>query len=396
MNIAYFSPLPPQHTGIADYSAELLPHLAKEVELVLFVDDVEAIAPTFKNHFQIYPADVFPHLRWAYDLAIYHMGNSLFHQKIYATLKRYPGLTVLHDYILHHFHTCTTVGEGDFPAYVREMGYAKGQEGIERARAIRQCEASHPMFDWALNERVIDSSIGILVHSDYARNQLLITRPAAKVRKVNQLVTLPSTRNQHTVRAKLNLPQEEFIAVTCGQITPEKRLDTICRSFARFHQDHPDALWLIVGESLEGFADWKEFLKASGLGDNVKCTGYVDELDTFYDYIAAGDVCINLRNPSSGETSNSTLRAMAVGRPIIVSDKGWYAELPDDACIKITHDGTEIEQLAHILTRLYENPKRRLALGEGARDYIAHECDPEHVAREYVSFVHELLDHRSR
>ena len=39
--LAFVSPLPPERTGIADYSAELLPALARHYEIVLIVDQKE-------------------------------------------------------------------------------------------------------------------------------------------------------------------------------------------------------------------------------------------------------------------------------------------------------------------------------------------------------------------
>ena len=44
MKIAYFSPLPPQRTGVADYSKELLPALASRAEVDLWVDEPVATA----------------------------------------------------------------------------------------------------------------------------------------------------------------------------------------------------------------------------------------------------------------------------------------------------------------------------------------------------------------
>ena len=38
MRLAYFSPLGPQASGIADYSEELLPHLAEGADITLFVE----------------------------------------------------------------------------------------------------------------------------------------------------------------------------------------------------------------------------------------------------------------------------------------------------------------------------------------------------------------------
>ena len=39
MRLAYFTPLPPSKSGIADYNSELLPYLAKGAEISVFVAD---------------------------------------------------------------------------------------------------------------------------------------------------------------------------------------------------------------------------------------------------------------------------------------------------------------------------------------------------------------------
>ena len=391
LEIAYFSPLPPQRTGIADYSAELLPYLAEEAKITLFVSDASAASPELQARFPIREMTRFPRVRWRYDIALYQMGNSLFHRDMYAVLKRYPGLTVLHDYTLHHFVACITAGEDDFPAYVRELAYAMGRDGATRAHAIRRGESPTPLFDWPLNERVVDLSIGVLVHSDYVRRQLLAAHPMARIRKVNQPIPLPHRRDRGAVRSRLGLPGDAFIVVTCGRVTPERCLDLSLKAFARFHQRRANALWLIVGESTLGHRDWDEAVRSLGLQDAVHQVGYVEGLETLYDYIAAGDVCVNLRHPTAGETSASVLRAMAVGRPVIVSDVGWYAELPDDGCLKLEHDRAKVETLAQVLLRLADDPERCQKMGERSRGYVAECCNPRAVAWTYLEFVRDIL-----
>ena len=391
LKIAYFSPLPPQRTGIADYSAELLPYLIQGAKITLFASDPSAVSPDLQARFPVCELTRFPHVRWRYDMTLYQMGNSLFHRDMYAILKQYPGLTVLHDYTLHHFIASITAGEGNFPAYVRESAYAMGREGVARARAIQRGGSPTPLFDWPLNERVVDLSVGVLVHSDYVRRKLLITHPMARIRKVNQPMPLPRPRNQSAVRDRLGLPENAFIVVTCGQITPEKRLDLSLKAFARFHQRRANTLWLIVGEPTLEHQAWDETMQSLGLRDAVWQVGYVEGLEAFYDYIAAGDVCVNLRHPTAGETSASVLRAMALGRPVIVSNVAWYAELPDDGCLKLEHDGAVVETLTQMLLGLADDPDRRLKMGEHARTYVAERCAPRAVAQAYLDFVADML-----
>jgi glycosyltransferase involved in cell wall biosynthesis len=391
LKIAYFSPLPPQRTGIADYSAELLPHLAQEAKITLFVSEASAVSPELQARFPMCEVIQFPHVCWQYDIALYQMGNSLFHRDIYTMLKRYPGLTVLHDYVLHHFVACVTAGEGNFAAYVRELAYAMGRDGAARAHAIQRGESPTPLFEWPLNERVVDLSVGVLVHSDYVRRQLLAAHPLARVRKVNQPIPLPSRRDRSAVRNRLSLPGDAFIVITCGQVTPEKRLDLLLRAFARFHRHYANTLWLIVGEPAVERGHWDEAVRSLGVQDAVQQVGYVEGLETLYDYIAASDVCANLRFPTVGETSASVLRAMAIGCPVVVSDVGWYGELPDDCCSKLAHEGAEVETLAQILLELAGDPERCREIGECGRAYVAERCDPRTAARTYLDFIADII-----
>ena len=89
MRVAWFSPMPPSRSGIAAYSAEVLPLLAGRDNTVdVFIDEN---APDF----------VWKHRRNPYDLTVFQLGNASCHDYIWAYLFRYPGLVVLHDAQLH-------------------------------------------------------------------------------------------------------------------------------------------------------------------------------------------------------------------------------------------------------------------------------------------------------
>ena len=88
VRIAWFSPVPPDRSGIAAYTAELIPLLAPQVGAI-----------------DLYHADrhdfVWRHRREPYDLIVYQLGNSASHDFMWAYLFRYPGLLVLHDAQVH-------------------------------------------------------------------------------------------------------------------------------------------------------------------------------------------------------------------------------------------------------------------------------------------------------
>lgn len=389
LQVAYFSPLPPQRTGVADYSAELLPYLAELAEITVYTPDPGAVPSELSRRLPIVDLARYPSQRWRHDVALYHMGNSRFHRQIYTLLRRYPGVTVLHDHVLHHFLLQSTLGQGDFPGYVRELAYAHGREGQARAHAILRGERPAPCYRWPLSRRVVDLSLGVVVHSAVVRRRVLAASPRARVAKINHLLPLPALRDRQAVRARLDLPPDAFVVVTAGLLTAEKRPEVMLDAFQRFHRRHPRAVWLVVGQALEGDAAWER--ATEGLGAALRYLGYVEGLDAFYDALAAGDVCVSLRHPTAGETSGAVLRAMAVGQPVVVSDLGWYAELPDDCCPKVDHDGREADQLHQILEHLFAQPTARAAMGQHAREYVARACDPRRVARDYVAFLESVL-----
>jgi glycosyltransferase involved in cell wall biosynthesis len=82
---------------------------------------------------------------------------------------------------------------------------------------------------------------------------------------------------------------------------------------------------------------------------------------------------------------------MAAGKPIIVFDHGWYAELPDEACVKVPP--LDEQALYSAMRQLAQDPAARSSLGELARQTTRQDHDPGIVADAYVDFLEDCLDH---
>ena len=118
----------------------------------------------------------------------------------------------------------------------------------------------------------------------------------------------------------------------------------------------------------------------SGLTDGVTRLDYVPE-EGLWALMAACDVLVNLRYPTMGETSGSAIRALSLGKPLVVSDVGWFHELPDDVALKVPVDELEVEVLAAALQVALDHGAQ---LGGAAREYAARELDVARVADAYV------------
>ncbi len=120
----------------------------------------------------------------------------------------------------------------------------------------------------------------------------------------------------------------------------------------------------------------------------MRATGYVD-WNTFNDYCHLIDVGIDLRYPTMGESSASVCRMLGAGKPCVVSDLGWFAELPDDCVVKLDVAAGE-QGLVQCLSDLIADQSLRRKMGENARRYIREQHGIESAAAQYVKFLGEV------
>jgi glycosyltransferase involved in cell wall biosynthesis len=384
--LAYFSPLPPEPSGIADYSAELLPYLEELAQVTLFASHPEQVAAELAAFEVRSIADYGPNCT-RYDVALYQMGNNMCHEALYRVLLRYPGVTVLHDHGLHHFIVARTIPQDDFVGYARALGYALGADGIELAYRVRHGLIGYPYSAAPLNEQVLDHSLGVIVHSQYVKRRIQTVRPSLPVAVVPAPIqtTLGSLRS----RAELGCPEDALVFASAGQVTSGKQVTVALEAFARLRVEFPQARYAVIGAEQPQDLDLRAWLQQHNLADAVIWSGYLAELRDFVSWIAAADVLVNLRYPTLGETSAAALRGMAAGRPVVVSDHGWYAELPDNACVKVAPNDSEA--LYQAMRRLAGDESLRRAIGAPAAAYAQGEHSLAAAARGYLAFIEEII-----
>jgi glycosyltransferase involved in cell wall biosynthesis len=110
--------------------------------------------------------------------------------------------------------------------------------------------------------------------------------------------------------------------------------------------------------------------------------------------MSACTACVLLRAPTMGETSGSAIRTLSLGKPLVVSDVGWFSELPDDVALKASVDERETDTLADALETLAD-PAVRATMGAAARALAEGEHDVARVAEAYVAALEEALGGRA-
>lgn len=387
MKLAYFSPLNPIASGISDYSEELLPHLAAYADLTLVVDRYTPTNRELVAKFQV--IDQRAYRARDFDLALYQLGNSPAHAYIYQRALAEPGVIVLHDLVLHHLVAWLTLERGDKTGYLDAMRAAYGDEGMRLATRELSGVDALDRFHYPLSEPVAQKSRGVIVHSHFAADAVQRAAPNIPVAQIPHELPNIQPIDPKEARRKLNLPQDALLVGSFGNLAPSKRITVLLDAFRAVQRTVPDARLVFVGGRSPNF-DMDGLVAQFDMQNSVQVLGHVP-MDAFQTYIAAMDVCVNLRYPTTGETSGAVLRMMAQRKPVIVSRVGWFAELPDNAIAKIDVDDQEILELRVMLEQLLRDPTLREAMGSNAREYVVQTCAVEEAARDYADFMQAVV-----
>ena len=368
MRVAFFSPMPPARSGIADYSAALVEPLGRLAELEVFAGASASSA--------------FDAAR--FDIAFYQVGNNACHSFVYEAALAHPGVVVLHEANLHHLIAETTIRRGDWDAYLREAEYEGGAAALAYAQRVRALEAGPDYEGLPMTRRLIERSRGIVVHSTAVLDHVRAAGYGGPVARIPHGAWVADP-DRGAWRERLGIDETTPLIGIFGYLKPYKRIPESLRAFRRLLRLEPRARMILVGEPHPD-CPVDSLIASLGLGSSVRVLGYLP-IGDFTGAMAACDIVLNLRYPTVGESSGSLLRALGLGRPALVSDVGAFRDLPDDVCMKVPVGEGEEEEIFEFLNLLVSRPGLGRALGARARAWVERECTWERVARSYASFL---------
>jgi glycosyltransferase involved in cell wall biosynthesis/SAM-dependent methyltransferase len=380
MRIAFFSPLPPAKSGIADYAAALLGPLQHIAEITCFEKP---------------PARLDGH----YDVLLYQMGNNGYHSEIYEFALAHPGVVVLHEANLHHLHAERTIKRGDWDAYVEGVAYDGGPAARAFAERVRRLEIGPDYEGVPMLKRLLESARGVIVHSDCVGREVRAAGYTGPIEKIWHGAWIDRDPTRVPLggffRERLGLAARNTLIGIFGFLKPYKRIAEALRAFKRLTRLDPNARMILCGEPHPAL-QLDDLIGGLGLEDSVRLLGYLNAED-FHHYMEACDIILNLRYPTVGESSGTLLRAFSLGKAVMVTRIGSFDEYPDDICLKVPPppDTTEEDTIFEFLNLLASRPVYRRVLGERARRWVEQECPWEKVASHYVEFLDRIVTGRT-
>lgn len=347
-SLALLSPMPPDRTGVADYSYAVLGAIAELTDVVVYTETAAPVAPAGVRVEMLTQQAC---LSGKHDAVVAVLGNSHYHRRIFELLLDYGGACIAHDARMLHFYA--------------------GLLGPQRTAAIAEAELGRPanmceISGWIAQERnlptffmseVLRAARPAFMHSRLSCNLMQKTYGvevrhlpfvALRVPAAKELTSLARI----AARNRLNLPSDSFAIATFGFVTPDKAPHELIWALSMLHSWRIPANLTFVGEASESLQHDLENLALSlGLKDHVRFLGTVHET-VWREWLQAADAAVQLRAHTIGSVSAALMDCLTAGVPTVANlDLADAIDAPEVICRRVPDHISAVliaEQLAEI------------------------------------------------
>ena len=169
-----------------------------------------------------------------------------------------------------------------------------------------------------------------------------------------------------TMKAKFGL-EGRTVLMTFGLLAPDKGIAHMIEAMPAIVQDHPDALYLVVGATHPNLLrhdhdayrhSLEERVAQLGLSEHVRFDNRFVEQEELLDLLQASDVYVTPYLNMAQVTSGTLSYAAAVGKPIVSTPYVHAAELLADGRGVLVDPGSS-EALAKAIGTLLDQPEQR-------------------------------------
>ena len=351
MNLAIVTPID-ERSAIAKVTLDVVEYLRHRVSVTVFAEPTDhplGTGASVRSARGLEPADL-----ERFDHVITVIGNSGFHAEAIRLARTMSTVVILHDIVIAH-GVATVLDRPSILDHVRRW-----YDADAAAFASGSMATSQPFWervgatDLPMTEVVLQRAEGVITHSRFAADRI-IARTIAPV-QVLGLPWRPVADEGHGRSSSRQL-------ITIGHANANKRHELVIEAMR--HLDHLVEYTIAGDISDQRRLHLRDLSETCGVADRVHILGVVTD-DELAHLLSTSAVAVNLRNPPLEAASASVLEQMSFGLPTVVLDHGCYAELPDDAVVKL-NPAAGPAGLAEALAELLDDHERQARIGRHAR-----------------------------
>ncbi|MFL9870949.1 glycosyltransferase [Paraburkholderia megapolitana] len=316
------------------------------------------------------------------DVVIYHIGDNFeFHEGCLAWLSRVPGVVCLHDFFVGHLFYSWAQTHRKEADTILERWYGADLtkqffKFSDNAAFIEGTSVAAPCTEW-----IASQATGVITHSHWGTPQ--VSRACVgPVRVVPLAYDAPGASAGSETYVANQYGRMKLL--TLGHVNTNKRVVSVIHAIAGSETLRRNLVYRLVGP-VQADVAFELSALANSLRVNLMISGEVDDAALSSAVIEADAICC-LRWPSLEAASASTIEALLYGKATIVTDTGFYREIPDDCVVKISHVN-EIDVLRATLEYLYTKPEDRAAMADRGRRWAESSFRPAGYAKELVDIA---------
>lgn len=312
------TPMPPDPSGVADYTAACINELSQVAEVFVATDTINPRIPNGAHYFG--PVHSSAYLSGRFDRVVSVLGNSSFHMSVFDHLLQHGGASICHDARMIDFYYSISVERASKIASA-EMGM-----GIAHQDIVQWLTDQSRLPTLFLSE-IIAASRPTIVHSRVTQH--LATElydmqveylPFCIYRQLPDNLRLVEQRAR--ARSQLNLSPEKLLISTFGYLAYDKAPKEQIRALRILRDMGHDAHLAFVGAADMAVAnDIRVEVAKHSLQNNVTLRGQFTSEVEYRNYLSASDIGIQLRKYGLGGLSGGLLDCIAAGLPSITNSR---------------------------------------------------------------------------